>query len=142
MSDWLMICLSQYHNPALPFTAFCVHEITRRRLQQRVAVKWERKSHWASAHFLSAKTKRTWLTILAAASYELVIVLPNTGEAARKASSPVLRAEDFRMGFVSPIDPTIGNSLLSGRSEKFLANPPSFLLLHPPFWARSRQRDH
>ena len=35
MSDWPMICLSQYHNPALPFTAFCVHEITRRRLQPR-----------------------------------------------------------------------------------------------------------
>ena len=56
----------------------CVHEIARRRLQERVAVKCERKSHWASsAHFLSLlSAKKAWLTILAAASYELVIVLP------------------------------------------------------------------
>ena len=64
---------------------------------------------------------------MAAASYELVIVLPKPRRCCEKGQ----RISEWVL--FPPIDPTVGNSLLSGRSEKFLANPPpsSFLLFGP-----------
>ena len=123
------------------FGAFCVLEIMRSWLQQRVAVKYERKSHWTSAHFLSLlSAEKAWLTILAAASYELVIVLPKPRRCCERGQS-VDPCSEQRISEWVLFPPSIPQSEILYCLEdpgKFLANPPP----PPSSSLGQRQRDH